>query len=62
MALNDTKYLSILFTELDNYSLRGNSALWETLKDGLIKTGQGYSAKQLCNGSIKRLPRLSRAE
>ncbi|WP_281189367.1 metallophosphoesterase [Vibrio diabolicus] len=47
MALIDTKYLSILFSEFDNYSLRGNSALWDLLKEALINTGQSYSTKQL---------------
>ncbi|MCA0936680.1 metallophosphoesterase [Vibrio alginolyticus] len=61
MALIDTKYLSILFSELDNYGLRGNSALWENLKDGLIRTSQSYSAKQLLQWVDQKVASLIQA-
>ncbi|PMH44648.1 hypothetical protein BCU68_12430 [Vibrio sp. 10N.286.49.B3] len=47
MALITKKYFETLFSDLNNYSLRGNSALWEMIREVLIKKGDAYSAKHL---------------
>ncbi|MDN3696171.1 hypothetical protein QWY97_02225 [Vibrio cortegadensis] len=47
MALIETKYIATLFSELTQYGLRGNSALWHTLPTQLSATGNSYTAAGL---------------
>lgn len=37
MALIEPKHIDLVFTDLKQYGLRGNSALWRLLKDELSK-------------------------
>ncbi|MCY9863343.1 hypothetical protein OTK49_12380 [Vibrio coralliirubri] len=47
MALIETKYIAILFSELTQYSLRGNSALWHSLSSQLSAAGNSYTGAGL---------------
>ncbi|MEZ9856371.1 hypothetical protein AB4347_20440, partial [Vibrio breoganii] len=43
MALIESKYITTLFSELNQYGLRGNSALWSILPVELIANSDRYT-------------------
>ncbi|MGC9491311.1 metallophosphoesterase, partial [Vibrio genomosp. F10] len=47
MVMIESKHIDVLFTELPQYGLRGNSALWEMLKETLNETEKQFTGEQL---------------
>ncbi|MEZ8946221.1 metallophosphoesterase [Vibrio sp. 10N.222.54.B12] len=47
MAMIESKHIDALFTDLSQYGLRGNSALWAMLKEALNETEKQFTGEQL---------------
>lgn len=47
MTTIQPKHIKTLFRDMEQYGLRGNSALWRKLPEALIASGESYTAESL---------------